>query len=267
VAVPETSDVRHVVGAGIEGMVAGRRVRVGSPRFAAEVARAVAPRAADAAGNPVAVPEEATPVHVTVDGVLVAVAGVGDAIRADAAAALATLRARGWRTRLLSGDAPEVAAAVGRTLGFAPGDITGGASPEAKLAAVQREKARVAGGGRVVMVGDGVNDAAAMAAADVGIGVHGGAEACLATADIYLTRPGLAPLVELTEGAARTLRVIRRNIGFSIGYNLIGASLAVAGVLTPLIAAILMPTASVTVVLGSWLGFTFARERVLPEGS
>ena len=267
VAVPETSDVRHVVGAGIEGMVAGRRVRVGSPRFAAEVARAVSPRAADAAGNPVAVPEEATPVHVTVDGVLVAVAGVGDAIRADAAAALATLRARGWRTRLLSGDAPEVAAAVGRRLGFAPGDVIGGASPEAKLAAVQREKARVAGGGRVVMVGDGVNDAAAMAAADVGIGVHGGAEACLATADIYLTRPGLAPLVELTEGAARTLRVIRRNIGFSIGYNLIGASLAVAGVLTPLIAAILMPTASVTVVLGSWLGFTFARARVAPEGS
>jgi Cu2+-exporting ATPase len=260
--------VRHVVGAGIEGMVAGRRVRVGSPRFAAEVARAVAPRAADAAGNPVAVPEEATPVHVVVDGVLVAVAGVGDAIRADAAAALATLRARGWRTRLLSGDAPEVAAAVGRTLGFAPGDVIGGASPEAKLAEVQRETARVAGGGgRVVMVGDGVNDAAAMAAADVGIGVHGGAEACLATADIYLTRPGLAPLVELTEGAARTLRVIRRNIGFSIGYNLIGASLAVAGVLTPLIAAILMPMASVTVVLGSWLGFTFARERVLPEGS
>jgi Cu2+-exporting ATPase len=267
VAVPEASALQHVVGAGIEGMVAGRRVRVGSPRFAAEVARAVAPRAADAAGNPVAVPEEATPVHVTVDGVLVAVAGVGDAIRADAAAALATLRARGWRTRLLSGDAPEVAAAVGRRLGFAPGDITGGASPEAKLAAVQREKARVAGGGRVVMVGDGVNDAAAMAAADVGIGVHGGAEACLATADIYLTRPGLAPLVELTEGAARTLRVIRRNIGFSIGYNLIGASLAVAGVLTPLLAAILMPAASVTVVLGSWLGSTFARARVAPEAS
>jgi Cu2+-exporting ATPase len=101
----------------------------------------------------------------------------------------------------------------------------------------------------------------------VGIGVHGGAEACLATADIYLTRPGLAPLVELTEGAARTLRVIRRNIGFSIGYNLIGASLAVAGVLTPLLAAILMPAASVTVVLGSWLGSTFARARVAPEAS
>ena len=265
VAVPASSDVRHVVGAGIEGTVAGRRVRVGSPRFAAEGARAVAPRAADAAGNPVAVPEEATPVHVVVDGVLVAVAGVGDAIRPDAAASLATLRARGWRTVLLSGDAPAVATAVGRTLGFAPHEAIGGASPEAKLAFVQRAKG--AGTGRVVMVGDGVNDAAAMAAADVGIGVHGGAEACLATADLYLTRPGLAPLVELTEGAARTLRVIRRNIGFSIGYNLIGASLAVAGVLTPLIAAILMPVASVTVVLGSWLGFTFMRARVAPGGS
>ncbi|MEN9817846.1 MAG: hypothetical protein RLZ32_1726, partial [Gemmatimonadota bacterium] len=266
VVVPASSALRHVVGAGIEGTVAGHRVRVGSPRFAAEAARAVAPAAADAAGNPVAVPEDATPVHVVVDGVLVAVAGVGDAIRPDAAASLATLRARGWRTVLLSGDAPAVAAAVGRTLGFAPHEAIGGASPEEKLAVVQRV-AREAGGGRVVMVGDGVNDAAAMAAADVGIGVHGGAEACLATADIYLTRPGLAPLVELTEGAARTLRVIRRNIGFSIAYNLVGASLAVAGVLTPLIAAILMPTASVTVVLGSWLGTTFARERVLPEGS
>jgi Cu2+-exporting ATPase len=152
---------------------------------------------------------------------------------------------------------------VGRALDFDAADAIGAASPEDKLAFVEHCKQR----GTVVMVGDGVNDAAAIAAAHVGIGVHGGAEACLATADIYLTRPGLAPLVELTEGAARTLRVIRRNIGFSIGYNLIGASLAVAGVLTPLIAAILMPMASVTVVLGSWLGFTFARERVLPEGS
>jgi len=227
-------------------------VRVGSPRFVAESVTAVDPAVREALD---AMDRTLTPVHVALDGVLVAAAGLGDRIRDDAAASLDALRARGWRTIMLSGDAPEVVAAVGRTLGFAPDDAIGAASPEAKLAFVERRKEA----GTVVMVGDGVNDAAAIAAASVGIGVHGGAEACLATADIYLTRPGLSALMELTEGAQRSLRVIRRNIGFSIGYNLIGAGLAVAGLLTPLIAAVLMPLSSITVVLGSWYGHTFAR--------
>ncbi|MEQ1692194.1 MAG: HAD-IC family P-type ATPase, partial [Gemmatimonas sp.] len=182
-------------------------------------------------------------------------AGLGDRVRDDARASLDQLRAAGWRTIMLSGDAPEVVHAVGASLGFAPAAVIGAASPEEKLAFVERLKKS----GRVVMVGDGVNDAAAIAAAHVGIGVHGGAEACLSTADIYLTRPGLSALVELTEGSRNTMRVIRRNIGFSIGYNIIGAALAIAGLLNPLIAAILMPTSSLTVVLGSWYGKSFAR--------
>ncbi|MFN9087972.1 MAG: heavy metal translocating P-type ATPase [Gemmatimonadaceae bacterium] len=250
--VPEVTDATHVAGGGLEGTIDGRRVRVGSPRFVAESVTAVDPAVREALD---AMDRTLTPVHVALDGVLVAAAGLGDRIRDDAAASLDALRARGWRTIMLSGDAPEVVAAVGRTLGFAPDDAIGAASPEAKLAFVERRKEA----GTVVMVGDGVNDAAAIAAASVGIGVHGGAEACLATADIYLTRPGLSALMELTEGAQRSLRVIRRNIGFSIGYNLIGAGLAVAGLLTPLIAAVLMPLSSITVVLGSWYGHTFAR--------
>jgi P-type Cu2+ transporter len=248
------TDADHVVGGGMVGVVEGRHVVVGSPRFVAARVHDVDPavQAAQQRWDPTL-----TPVHVAVDGVLVAMAGMGDRIREDAAVALAQLRARGWQTVLLSGDAPDVVASVGKTLGFAPADAIGAASPEAKLAFVEARKAT----GCVVMVGDGVNDAAAIAAAHVGIGVHGGAEACLATADIYLTRPGLSALVELTEGARRTMRVIRRNIAFSIGYNLLGAGLAMAGLLTPLIAAVLMPTSSITVVLGSWYGFTFARQQ------
>jgi Cu2+-exporting ATPase len=198
-----------------------------------------------------------TPVYVAIDGVLVAIAALGDRVRDDALESLQQLRGRGWRTVMLSGDAQDVVASVGRALAFEAQDAIGGVSPEGKLAFVEQLKATT--GRTVVMVGDGVNDAAAIAAAHVGVGVHGGAEACLATADIYLTRPGLGALVELTEGSRRTLQVIRRNIALSIGYNLIGASLAVFGLLTPLIAAILMPTSSITVVLGSWYSTTFAR--------
>ena len=194
---------------------------------------------------------------VAVDGTIVASAGFGDPVRVDARRAIDTLRKRGWTVGILSGDHPEVVASVGETLGLPRDRCVGGAAPEEKLRVVEQ-----AGGNRtVVMVGDGVNDAAAMAAASVGVGVHGGAEACLSTADVYLARPGLEPLVTLTDGAARTMGVIRRNIAFSIGYNLIGATLAVTGVITPLIAAVLMPASSLTVVLASWLSRTFQTER------
>ncbi|MBL0937567.1 MAG: cadmium-translocating P-type ATPase [Gemmatimonadaceae bacterium] len=241
-------DAQHVVGGGLMGRVNGHRVCVGSPRFVATQTNASLRTLPSITGT-------LTPVHVAVDGELIAAAGLGDAIRADAEQALNDLRARGWRTMILSGDAPEVAAAVGHSLGFGDADIVGGATPEDKLACVERLKTQ----GTVVMVGDGVNDAAAIATAHAGIGVHGGAEACLSTADIYLTHPGLTPLVTLHDGARNTLRVIRRNIAFSIGYNLIGAGLAMTGILSPLIAAVLMPASSITVVLGSWYGMTFPR--------
>uniref|UniRef100_A0A832I250 Heavy metal translocating P-type ATPase n=1 Tax=Eiseniibacteriota bacterium TaxID=2212470 RepID=A0A832I250_UNCEI len=244
---PEATDVAHVAGGGVEGVVAGRRVAVGAPAFVrARLAPGCAPPPAAAGGA-------LTPVWVAVDGALVARAGFGDAIRPGARAALDGLRARGWRLRILSGDDPAVVRATGAALGFAPEACEGGATPEDKLRAVEAHAAR----GTVVMVGDGVNDAAAIARATVGIGVHGGAEASLAAADVFLARPGVAELDALVRGAARTLGVIRRNIVFSLAYNVVGAALAMAGVINPLIAAVLMPVSSLTVVIASWRGRTF----------
>ncbi len=239
----------HVVGGGIEGMVDGRHVVVGSPAF-------VEARATRTIAAPPCAPT-LTPVLVAVDGIIVASASFGDPIRSDARASIDALVARGWRVGILSGDHPQVVATVGSALGLPPASCVGGAAPEEKLRVVEEMRRQ----GTVVMVGDGVNDAAAIAAASVGVGVHGGAEACLATADVYLARPGLTPLVRLTEGAARTIAIIRRNIAFSIGYNIIGATLAVTGTITPLVAAVLMPLSSLTVVLASWSSTSFTRER------
>jgi Cu2+-exporting ATPase len=246
---PEATAVRATAGGGIEGDVGGRHVVVGSPHF-------VRARAVDD-GGAVPVGPALTPVLVAVDGRVVARVRFGDPIRADAAESLASLRARGWRLELLSGDDPAVVAEVGERLGFAPHECRGGASPEDKVRVVE-EASR---SGAVVMVGDGVNDAAAISRATVGIGVRGGAEACLAAADVFLAREGLASLVVLTEGASRVLGVIRRDIAFSLAYNLAGAALAVTGVIDPLIAAVLMPASSLTVVLASWLGRTFEAPR------
>ncbi len=248
-AVPVATDVHSTTGGGLEGTVDGRAVVVGSPAFVRARVRDAAP-ATPATGG-------LTPVWVGVDGMLVARAGLGDTVRADAAATLAALRAHGWSTRLLSGDDAGVVDAVGDSLGFAPDARRGGASPEDKLAEIDA----LAKQGHVVMVGDGVNDAAAIARATVGVGVKGGAEACLAAADVFLARPGLGALAELVDGAARTVGVIRTGILVSIAYNAVGVGLAFFGLINPLVAAIMMPASSLTVVLIAWRGRTFEEEK------
>jgi Cu2+-exporting ATPase len=253
VTVPHATRVEHVAGGGVVGTVDGHEVIVGAPAFVAQRA-SLGSRVANAGA------EELTPVHVAVDGVVVGAAWFGDAVRGDSRHAIDQLRGRGWAARMLSGDAPGVVAQVARAVGMPPDASLGAADPETKLHEIERR--RLGNNRHVVMVGDGVNDAAAIAAASVGIAVHGGAEASLATADVYLTRPGLSPLIELTDGAVRTMRIIRRNILFSLAYNVVGVTLAISGIINPLVAAIMMPLSSITVLLGSWYGHSFDRTPV-----
>ncbi|MCL4225544.1 MAG: cation-translocating P-type ATPase [Myxococcales bacterium] len=243
-------DVREVLGAGVEGTVAGRRVAIGAPTWLA--AHAEVPRGLVAATTALA-EEGKTPVQVAVDGKVVAVAGFADAIRADARAAVDTLRARGWQVGILSGDDPRLVVAAGLALGLPASACQGGITPEGKLAAVHAARAA----GPVIMVGDGVNDAAAMAAATCGVAVHGASEASVDAADVLVRRPGLAPLCELFAGAGATLAVIRRNLKVSLAYNLMGGALAVTGLIHPLVAALLMPASSLSVLFSSSRGGGF----------
>lgn len=255
--VRSVSEVVEVPGQGISGRLDGHHVRVGN--MAHVEAGAAAPDEACARAAGAFVEEGLSPVLVAVDGRVAGVAGIGDALRPDAAATVARLRAAGIHVRILSGDHPAVVSRVGARLGLAPEDALGGLTPEQKKRLVEDLTGRAARRGAVVMVGDGVNDAAALALADVGIAVHGGKGATIVAADIVLTREGVAPLLEIINGARRLRAVVRRNLGFSLAYNLVASAAAMAGLVGPLAAALLMPVSSLTVVLSSALTRTFAR--------
>jgi Cu2+-exporting ATPase len=237
-------------GAGVSARVEGHDVKVGSAAF---VGVGRAPAAFD--GERVLAEQGALgrpAVAVAVDGELRAVAAFSDPVRADTRASLDALRADGYAVAVLSGDQPRVVSAIAPALGPLV-EARGGMSPEDKHAWIERARAR----GPVVMVGDGVNDAAAMSAATVAIAVHGGAEASLAAADVFTTLPGVGKVLEAVTGARRTLQVIRRGVAFSLAYNLVGVGLCMAGQISPLVAAILMPLSSLTVVTSALKSKTF----------
>jgi len=244
----EATDIISRPGLGIEGSVGGARYAIGSEALIRGLD--IEPDRSLLEWGRAQACEGATPVFVARDGRLVAAIALGDRLREGGAELLCELRRVGWDPEILSGDRSEVVDRVGSSLGIS-GD--GGCTPETKVARVRELiSRRTASGGRrscsnVVMVGDGVNDAAALATADVGIGVHGGAEASLDAADIAIQRAGLEPIGELFETSRKAMRRIRVCLGVSLGYNAVAASLAMGGVLSPLGAAVLMPLSSLTV--------------------
>jgi Cu2+-exporting ATPase len=250
--------VREIAGLGITGLVDGRQVAVGNralmDRQQATASSDLERHAADL------LDQGLSPLYVAIDGAVHAVGAVSDPLRSDAAATIGALRAKGIEPHILSGDHPAVVARVARELGIDETLARGGLSPEDKrdiVAGLTADARRDKRQRRIMMVGDGVNDAAAMALADVGVAVQGGAGASIVAADVVLTRPGLAPLAEVVTGSRRLLGVVYRNLIFSLGYNAVGATLAIAGLVGPLAAALLMPASSLTVILSSALARPF----------
>ncbi|MEM9065183.1 MAG: heavy metal translocating P-type ATPase [Planctomycetota bacterium] len=237
---PSTStQAHHHLGLGVTGHIDEMSLAVGSRRLMLDLDIDEPPWASEA--SHIAADLHCTPVFIAKNNEIRAVAALGDAIRPDAMPCLDELAAAGWKPELLSGDEPRMVEHTARSLGITR--ATGGASPEQKLERV----AQASTDGPTVMVGDGVNDAPALSAATVGVAVSGGAEASLMAADVYLSEPGLAPLADLARTARSVTRRIRLCLGLAISYNIVAGALAIAGFISPLLAAVIMPASSLTV--------------------
>jgi Cu+-exporting ATPase len=245
---PVADDVRSLAGRGVVGTVDGVAVFAGRPAIAAEQGAELSPTLADAVaagerrGTVVvagwALGEERPRVR--------AVFEIADTVRAESAGAVADLRGLGLDVVLLTGDNAGVAEAVAQELGI--GTVRAGVLPEGKLAEIERLQAE----GRVVaMVGDGVNDAAALAAADLGIAMGGGADAAMHAGDVTLVRSDPRAIVTAVRLSRRTMGVIRGNLFWAFAYNVAALPLAALGLLNPMLAGAAMAFSSVFVVLNS----------------
>ena len=228
----EVDGFRSHPGRGAEGIVDGMAIRVGSPTWLAEgavdltpVAEAIA-RLAD---------EGKTVVGVVCDGVAVGAIAVADPMRPTSREAVTRLQGMGLTVVLLTGDDARVAAGVARAAGVA--HVVAGVLPEGKVAEVKRLQAA---GHVVAMVGDGINDAPALAQADVGIAMGSGADVATDAADVVLMRGDLRAAADALALARRTMRTMRQNLFWAFAYNVVGIPIA-AGALYPAFGILLSP--------------------------
>ena len=241
------SQIEHVAGRGVMGLWRERALCVGSPSWIAQQLDAdELPRHAQALAR--CVDQGLTPVMISLQGRLAATLGLGDQERPEALQILRALRARGLEVRLLSGDHAQIVRQMGQRLGFEAEQMHGEVTHAQKLSMIQELKGQ---GRTVVMVGDGVNDAAALQAADVGITFERGAQVSLMASDVFLRGQDLRALLALWTGSGQSMRVIRLNLWTSALYNILAVGLAMIGWISPLSAAILMPLSSLSVVLSS----------------
>lgn len=242
--IPDATGFRASAGFGVRATVDGRLVVAGRLRWLEEQwgyePGALADRAARATEG------GGTVVGVGWEGELRGFAVLRDEPRPEAARAVASLRSRGLRVLVLTGDNPRAAGAVASAVGI--DEVIAEVLPEEKLAVVERLRSE---GRRVALVGDGVNDAAALAAADLGIAMGAGSDAAIEASDITLVGDDLARVPDALRLGRRTLGVIRGNLFWAFAYNVAAIPLAMAGLLGPLVAGAAMAFSSVFVVLNS----------------
>ena len=232
IAAPDASDFQAHHGKGVTGVVAGRPVALGNARLFEELGHDLG-----------TLPERAeelrrtgqTVVFVTIDGRGAGLLGVADTIKDSARAALDSLREQGLRVVMATGDARTTAEAVGRALGLE--EVHAGLQPADKAALVAKLQAD---GRHVAMAGDGVNDAPALAGAEVGIAMGDGSDVALESASIALVRGDLEGIARARRLSRATMRNIRQNLVFAFAYNVLGVPIA-AGVLYPAFGFVLSP--------------------------
>lgn len=241
-ALPQPDEVEVRVGAGILGKVAGHEVAIGNPSLLSSLGISM-PQQDEADGD------GATRVWVAIDGVAVGIAALADTLRPESPAAIATLRQRGIACWLVSGDAPAPVAHIAAKLGL--DGAFDSVLPAGKVAKVEALRAQV--DGLVAMVGDGVNDAPALAAADVGIAMGSGSDVAMETASITLMRSDPRLVADAIDISAATWRTIQQNLFWAFVFNIIGIPLAAFGYLSPELAGAAMALSSITVLSNSLL--------------
>ena len=230
------TNVRTHKGQGITGTIAGTEYFLGNRRLVESVVGRV-----DALP---AIPcESRTTIYYGWDSAVRGAMAFGDRIRPEAAALCAGLRQRGIRTVLLSGDTRSITEATAAAIGA--DDWIGEATPEQKVETIRNLQRS---GKRVAMAGDGVNDAPSLAQADLGIAIGGGADLAIQAAPLVLMNGSLGGVIETLDLARRTFRIVRQNLFWAFAYNAAGITLAMTGILSPIMAAGAMVLSSLSVI-------------------